>query len=131
MAKKVKKNGELKKSGGKRANSGRHLVYNEKTKTVAFRVPTGKSTELREFIKDRLHQYAKEARLSFSVTENELPTSSSRDRKGTFSGRWKRIGKSTVISNRVPKSKISELKLLIKIKLKEYSEGLKIDLIGK
>jgi hypothetical protein len=45
--------------GGKRKNAGAKLKYNEKTKTIAFRCPESKVTELKTVIKNKLNEYKK------------------------------------------------------------------------
>lgn len=40
--------------GGKRHGSGRKKKYGEETKTISFRIPISKITEVRKVIKDYL-----------------------------------------------------------------------------
>ena len=42
--------------GGKRAGAGAKLKYGEKTKTVTFRLPVSKISEIREMIKNELEK---------------------------------------------------------------------------
>ncbi len=52
-----------KAAGGKRAGAGRKLKYGEKTKTMSFRVPVGKKSEIKLLVKDKLTEYSVAAKL--------------------------------------------------------------------
>jgi hypothetical protein len=45
------------KKGGKRKGSGAKPKYNEKTTTIAFRVPISKVEEVKEIIKNKQTQW--------------------------------------------------------------------------
>ena len=47
------------KQGGKRAGAGAKPKYNERTETIAFRVPQSKKVELKLIIKSHLKQWEK------------------------------------------------------------------------
>ncbi len=128
MERKLKKNGEAKKSGGKRKNCGRNLRYNEKTKTVAFRVLTVNLIELKALIKDNLNQYAEEAKPSIPTTKKKYIYV--RVKKERVAGQVKKVGKWTIISYRVPVSKVSALKKIMKNKLKEITSAVNFNLTG-
>lgn len=43
--------------GGKRKSAGRKPLYNEPTKTIAFRVPISFIEELKTYVRTRLEDY--------------------------------------------------------------------------
>jgi hypothetical protein len=49
-------------SGGKRENSGRNPVYNEKTGTIAFRVPISHIPVIQEMVAKYLHKVKTKAK---------------------------------------------------------------------
>lgn len=45
--------------GGKREGAGRNPTYSEPTKTISFRVPQSKVSEIKELVKEKLKTYRK------------------------------------------------------------------------
>ena len=45
------------KRGGKRAGAGSKKKYNEPTKTISFRCPESKLTEMKEIISGKLYEW--------------------------------------------------------------------------